>query len=109
MTRSKRHAKCRRHQETERRTVPALEASSLAWTDVCLALPTKLTERDTITGRSTEVSAALQTAATQAKSLDGRNLAADLQRRMATRADRNEFVRIRPDDDPTTSATPTAR
>ena len=76
-----------------------LEANSFAWTDLCLTLPSELTDRDTIAGRTTDVSAALETAATNARSDGTRALAAELQRSMAGRSDRNEFVRIRPESD----------
>ena len=49
-----------------------LEASSFAWTDLCLTLPKELTDRDTIAGPTTEVSAALETAAARARSKGGR-------------------------------------
>ena len=79
-----------------------LEANSFAWTDLCLTLPRELTDRDAIAGATTEVSAALETAAARARSNGGRALAARLQRRIAARTDRKEFVRIgpgqRPDD-----------
>ena len=74
-----------------------LEASSFAWTDLCLTLPKELTDRDTIAGPTTEVSAALETAAARARSKGGRALAAGLQRKMTARTDRKEFVRIGPD------------
>ena len=75
-----------------------LEANSFAWTDVCLTLPKELTDRDAIAGPTTEVNAGLETAATRARSKGGRALAARLQREMAARTDRKEFVRINPDD-----------
>ena len=77
-----------------------LEANSFAWTDLCLTLPKELTDRDAIAGPTTEVSGALQTAATRARSKGGRTLAARLQRKMAARTDRKQFVRIRPDGPP---------
>ena len=78
-----------------------LEADSFAWTDLCLTLPRELRERDTIAGRTTEVSAALKTAAAHARSKGGRTAAAQLQQAIAARTDRREFVRIRPDENPT--------
>ena len=87
-----------------------LEANSFAWTDVCLTLPKELTDRDAIAGPTTEVSAALETAATRARSKGGRALAAMLRREMAARTDRKEFVRISPDDNNADAAgTPPAR
>ena len=80
-----------------------LEADSFAWTDLCLTLPKELTDRDAIAGRTTEVSAALETAAAHAKSNGRRALAARLQRRIAARTDRKEFVRIGPDNHQTTA------
>ena len=74
-----------------------LEAHSFAWTDLCLTLPKELTERDAIAGPTTEVSAALATAATRARSKGGRALAAGLQRKMTARTDGKKFVRIGPD------------
>ncbi len=73
-----------------------IEADSFAWTDVCLTLPKKLTDRDAIAGPTTEVSAALETASTRARSKRGRALAAQLQREIAARRDRKKFVRIGP-------------
>ena len=78
-----------------------LEANGFAWTDACLALPAELRDRDAIAGPTTEVSAALETATTCARSKGGRALAAQLQGSIATRTDRKEFVRIAPEDDRT--------
>jgi len=77
-----------------------LEADSFAWMDLCLTLPKELRDRDAIAGRTTEMSAALETAAAHARSNGGRTLAAQLQRRIAARTDRKEFVRIGLDNEP---------
>ena len=73
-----------------------LEADRFAWTDVCLTLPKELTDRDAIAGPTTEVSAALRTAAADARSKGGQALAVQLQREIAARPDRDKFVRIGP-------------